>query len=111
MCHILGDEDDADEASQTVVEAEVHAQWDEPPAPAQPAASSAGAAVAGAPSEFPPSRRGTEQISCAADRHGKDLQIHTDQTMDALFSVVQYRTRPPAPINFGTASPQTRFRE
>ena len=57
VCHILG-EDDADEASETADEAEVDAEWDEPPALAEPAASSAGAAVAGAPSEFPLSRAG-----------------------------------------------------
>ena len=32
VCHILGDEDDADEASETADEAEVDAEWDEPPA-------------------------------------------------------------------------------
>ena len=36
VCHILGDEDDADEASETADEAEVDADWDEPPALAEP---------------------------------------------------------------------------
>ena len=34
VCHILG-EDDADEASETAADAEVDAEWDEPPAPAE----------------------------------------------------------------------------
>ena len=37
VCHILGDEDDADEASETEDQAEVGAEWEEPTARAEPA--------------------------------------------------------------------------
>ena len=52
---------------------------------AEPASSSAGAAVAGAPSDFPPSHAGAlSKFSCGAGRLREGLvQIHTDQTMDA----------------------------
>ena len=82
VCHNLGDEDDADEASETADEAEVGAEWDEPPAPVEPAASSAFAAVALVPSEFPPSRAGAmSKFLAVRIVYGKGLQIHTDRTM------------------------------
>ena len=74
----------ADEASETADEPEVDAEWDEPPAPAELAASSAGAAVARAPSEFPPARvAATSKFHALRIVYGQGLQSHTDQTMDA----------------------------
>ena len=73
----------ADEASETADEPEVDAEWDEPPAPAELAASS-GAAVARAPSEFPPARvAATSKFLALRIVYGQGLQSHTDQTMDA----------------------------
>ena len=137
VCHILGDEDDADEASETADEAEVDAEWDEPTARAENASSSAGAAVAGAPSEFPPSRAWAMNKFCRAagrlreglvDSHRSNDGRMMDQknssiskttisgntTAVCLFIIIfgSAKTEPaPATINFGTALPQTRFRE
>ena len=130
VCHILG-EDDADEASETADEAEVDAEWDEPPALVEPAASSAGAAVAGAPSEFPPSRAGALSRFLALrivygnrsndgrmmDQKKKQhhFQNHDfgNTTEVCLFIILlgNAKTEPaPTTINFGTALPQTRAR-
>ena len=54
VCHVLVDE----EMPTRLQRPRTDAEWDEPPAPTELAASAAGAAVAGALSEFPPSRAG-----------------------------------------------------
>ena len=137
VCHILGDEDDADEASETADEAEVDAEWDVPTARAEPAASFAGGGRCwSAVCISAVARWGNEQIYCAADRSREGLvDSHrsndgrmTDQknspisknhdsgniTEVCLFIIIfgSAKTEPaPATINFGTGLPQTRFRE